>query len=102
MTSIRAGERPNHVHHQAAADPGEIILQGLCDALCLIAQGLVLAAALERSRRPFLPLPRARLRPQHRPGRHRWRAIFPALPRPPGSPGGCIPSVSTAAGQVTA
>jgi hypothetical protein len=104
MPSIRAGERPNHVHRHAAPDPGEVILEGLRQAALALVQGLVLAYALawsKRPRRPFLPLPRTGLRPCRRPGRQRWQAIFPALPRP-GPGAGPMPSVTPADRRVTA
>jgi hypothetical protein len=85
MPSIRPGERPKHVHRQTAADPGEIILEGLHQAAQALVQGLILALALEwskRARRPFLPSPRTGPRPCRRPGHQRWQAIFSALPRP--------------------
>lgn len=84
MTSIQAGELHNHAQQHAGADPGEIIAIGLSQVVRVLVQVLVVAHALEWSRRPRRPIELARAgpRPRRRPGYQRWQAIFPALPRP--------------------
>jgi hypothetical protein len=102
MTPIRqsTGER----HGQAG--PARVIpgwlLQGLVFRLIEAVQAANALMWSQRSRRPDLPCPRARTRPRRCLVRHRWQAIFPALPRPGPGPGAAsLPLASMTAWPVT-
>jgi hypothetical protein len=90
-----AAGAPGRTHGHGHAGLPEAIIKGLLQALADVA---VLLWA-KRSGRPCLPQPQARLRSRCCLVRHRWQAMFPALPRPGPRPGAV--TARRAAGQVT-